>query len=121
MALIWNERRTDSSGFLRGYESLLQQYSPEYPVASIQHEADTSLRTFFGDAGFALAQFDNEQVFDYESLRGRALSSSYFPREGHANHAPLLAELEALFAVEQRDGHVVFEYDTHVYTGVPAS
>lgn len=31
LVLIWNERRTDSTPFLRAYEQLLQAYSPEYP------------------------------------------------------------------------------------------
>ena len=45
------------------------------------------------------------------------LSSSYAPEAGHPNHAPMLAELAAIFEAHQQNGEIVFEYDTRVTYG----
>ena len=43
---------------------------------------DDVIRDFFGSDDFRLNQFKNAQVFDYEGVKGRLLSSSYAPEEG---------------------------------------
>ena len=118
VALMWNERRLDASPFLVAYENLLLTYGTDY--ARVQHRdaADATKRTrFFGPNGYALATFDNQQMFDLPALRGRLLSSSYTPEPGQAGHDAMLADLAAIFATHQRDGVVAFEYDTRVYYG----
>ncbi|HMA35176.1 MAG TPA: class I SAM-dependent methyltransferase [Chloroflexia bacterium] len=116
VALIWNQRRTESSAFLAGYEALLQTYAPEYPV----HEPGAGaagMRALFGAGGWQVAHFPNAQHLDRDGLQGRVLSSSYVPEPGHPNHAPMLAALADLFAAHEVDGQVTFEYDTEVYYG----
>jgi hypothetical protein len=61
--------------------------------------------------------FDNKQVFDFEGLKGRLLSSSYAPLPGHPSHAPMMERLRQIFEKHQRDGLVEFLYKTHVYFG----
>jgi ubiquinone/menaquinone biosynthesis C-methylase UbiE len=117
VALIWNERVTTATPFLIAYEQLLKDYSTDYE--QIDHRlinADV-IRDFFGSDRFRLKQFNNSQVFDYEGLKGRLLSSSYAPEAGHPNHAPMLAELEKIFQAYQEEGKVVFEYVTQMYYG----
>jgi hypothetical protein len=63
------------------------------------------------------ASFPNEQLFDFEGLKGRLLSSSYAPEAGHTQHEPMLAGLRQLFERHQSDGHIVFPYQTLVYFG----
>jgi hypothetical protein len=61
--------------------------------------------------------FDSHQVFDFESLKGRLLSSSYTPEAGHPNHKPMLEELGRIFQAHAIGGKVAFEYDTKIYFG----
>lgn len=56
--------------------------------------------------------FANEQSFDFESLKGRLLSSSYAPAEGQPLNEPVIAELRRIFDLHQSDGQVCFEYNT---------
>lgn len=116
IALIWNERRFDSTPFLRDYEALLLHFGTDY--AKIRHENITPevLGQFFTE-GYEVHTFPSNQEFDFEGLRGRLLSSSYTPPPGHLLHEPMLAELRRIFDLYQQSGIVVFEYDTRVYLG----
>ena len=68
VALIWNERQTDSTQFLREYEQLLLTFGRDY--AEVRHEQITKqvLSTFF-QADFDETSFPNEQEFDFDALR----------------------------------------------------
>jgi SAM-dependent methyltransferase len=113
--LIWNER-TDSTAFLRDYESLLMNYGTDYQ--DVRHGRTTNvIHTFFAPSPFEHASFNNGQEFDYPALQGRLLSSSYSPQPGHPNHGPMLQELRRIFDAHQEDGMVHFDYMTHVYYG----
>lgn len=114
--LLWNERRTDSTPFLRDYEELLLAYGTDYQ--DVRHEnVYENIAAFFAPNEFRLQSLENQQVFDYEGLKGRLLSSSYVPAEGQPRCAEMLEALQLVFEVHQRDGHVVVEYDTRVYYG----
>ncbi len=117
LVLIWNERRIDSTPFLRAYEQLLRTYSTEY--AQVDHkQVDLDIiQAAFPTAVFKTRSFNNQQRFDFEGVKGRLLSSSYAPEDGHPNHAPMLAELAAIFEAYQQNGEIVFEYDTRVTYG----
>jgi hypothetical protein len=78
---------------------------------------EASLSTLYGSAEVRDVTFDNEQVFDFDGLKGRLASSSYAPQSGHPNHAPMMEELEAVFRRHERGGHVVVAYDTKVFYG----
>ena len=54
-----------------------------------------ALTRFFAPGVLEQACFTNEQVFDFESLRGRHLSSSYVPKEAHPGHPAMLADCAA--------------------------
>jgi SAM-dependent methyltransferase len=102
--LIWNERRTASTPFLRDYEQLLLTYGTDYK--EVRHERTTALiHNFFAPA---LCQ---------DGAAGRLLSSSYAPLEGHPSHAPMMQELQRIFRDHAKDGKVEFEYDTRVFYG----
>lgn len=118
VALAWNERRVDSTPFLMAYEALLQQYATDYNQVDHRNVEDSPeiIPTFFGGA-YQKARFDNQQIFDFDGLRGRLLSSSYAPEAEHPNHAPMLAELRHIFDRYQRDGKVAFDYQTDLFYG----
>jgi SAM-dependent methyltransferase len=117
VALIWNERVTTTTPFLVAYEQLLKDYSTDYEQVDHRRIDDDVIREFFGSDDFRLKQFKNVQVFDYEGVKGRLLSSSYAPEEGHPNYEPMIAELEKIFQAYQNEGRVVVEYVTQMYYG----
>jgi SAM-dependent methyltransferase len=112
--LIWNERRTASTPFLRDYENVLLTYGTDYK--DVRHERTTAMiHEFFAPTSYQERVFTLRQRFDYEGLAGRLLSSSYAPLEGHPSHTPMVQELLKLFRAHAKGGEVEFEYDTRVY------
>jgi len=116
VVLIWNERE-QTTPFAKAYELLLRTYGTDYEEVNHKHADAKVIGPFFGANDYKLAGFPNQQIFDWEGLKGRLLSSSYAPEPGHSKHAPMLEALSALFSAHQTDGKVTFEYDTCVYYG----
>jgi SAM-dependent methyltransferase len=115
-ALIWNERKTGATAFLRDYEKLLLTYGTDYH--EVRHERTTAeIADFFAPSRFQSQTFAMRQDFDYQSLEGRLLSSSYTPQTGHPNYEPMLAELRRIFDAHQVQGRVSLEYETRVFYG----
>ena len=115
--LVWNARRTDSTPFLKAYESFLCRCGIDYQEVNQRNVDDNVLNQFFGAGRYQSKVFDNAQVFDYESLKGRVLSSSYMPMEGHPKYLMMISELQKIFREYQAGGTVEFEYDTELYYG----
>jgi SAM-dependent methyltransferase len=113
--LIWNDRRKDSTPFLRAYEELLRTWATDYREVDHTRIGQAEIESFFGPGGLVTASFDNHQSFDFEGLRGRLLSSSYTPAAGHPSHEPMLETLGTIFDTHQLDGQVTIEYDTRLY------
>jgi SAM-dependent methyltransferase len=114
--LIWNERRTASTPFLRDYEHLLLTYGTDYK--EVRHERTTAIiHEFFAPKLCEEQVFNLRQQFDYEGTAGRLLSSSYAPLEGHPNYQPMMQELQRIFRAHAADGKVEFQYNTRVYYG----
>lgn len=117
VALLWNLRRKDADAFAVAYERLLVEYATDYERVDHANLTDAVIAEFFAPLPFQLRVFPNRQVFDYEALEGRLLSSSYAPAPGQENHAPMLAALRATFDRHNQGGTVAFAYDTQVYFG----
>src|SRR5579863_1072695 len=116
LVLLWNERLTDSTPFLREYEQLLLTYGTDY--AEVRHERTTdAVNEFFDPAPFQERTFDLRQEFDYAGLEGRLLSSSYVPAPEDPKYAPMLCELRRIFDEHAVDGLAIFDYKTRVYFG----
>jgi ubiquinone/menaquinone biosynthesis C-methylase UbiE len=114
--LIWNERETATTPFLRDYEQLLLSYGTDYK--EVRHERTTAMiPEFFAPALSEERIFSLRQEFDYEGLAGRLLSSSYAPLEGHPSYEPMMGELRRIFRAHAKDGVVAFEYKTRVFYG----
>jgi ubiquinone/menaquinone biosynthesis C-methylase UbiE len=114
--LIWNERRTATTPFLRDYEQLLLTYGTDYK--EVRHERTTAvIHEFFAPVRCEERIFDLRQKLDYRGAAGRLLSSSYAPLEGHPSHAPMMQELQRIFRAHAKDDEVEFEYNTRVYYG----
>jgi SAM-dependent methyltransferase len=116
LALLWNERLTESTPFLRDYEQLLLKYGTDYQ--DIRHEHTTaSVNEFFDPAPYQERTFDMHQEFDYAGIEGRLLSSSYVPGPEHPQHAAMLRELRRIFDEHAAEGRAVLEYKTRLYFG----
>lgn len=113
-ALLWNERPNDATPFLADYEALLLEHAADYARITASRADPAAMRGFLGEA-MELATFPNQQVLDFEGLKGRLMSSSYAPEPGHPQHEPMMARLRQVFARHQRDGRVVMPYATLVY------
>jgi len=116
IALIWNDRRIDSTPFLLRYEKLLQDFATDYEQVNHRNIDSAALNEFFGSPP-EVKVFPYSQVFDFEGLEGRLLSSSYAPEFGQPQHEEMIAELRRIFDVNNTAGRVAFEYDTRVYLG----
>jgi SAM-dependent methyltransferase len=116
VALLWNDRRTDSSPFLRAYEALLVRHCPEYLEVVHRNVDAPAVAAFFAPAPVETAVVESAQRFDWEGLRARHLSMSYVPHTGPACEA-CLSELQALYERHAVAGLVEFEYDTRAYFG----
>ncbi len=116
VVLVWNDRRDDSL-FQQAYEDLIKTYAVDYEQVNHRNVDERQIRQGLGLEPFRIARFDYAQVFDYEGLKGRLLSSSYAPEAGHPHHEPMLTALAALFTRFQVDGRVRFDYETQVYYG----
>lgn len=114
VVLIWNTR-DEQSTFMAAHEALLKQDAIHYQEVKQTHSHEKIPR-FFGGAP-AIEEFANEQIFDWNGLVGRSLSSSYAPLSGHPNHAALIEGLRRLFAEFAENGRIHFQYTTRVYYG----
>lgn len=116
-ALIWNERRLSGTPFLEAYENWLLHYVAYYDQVQHRQVTDEVLAEWFAPCPMQKRTFSTSQAFDWEGLRGRALSSSYVPEAGHPDHLAAIAALSAIFEAHQAGGQVQFMYDTNVYFG----
>jgi SAM-dependent methyltransferase len=115
--LIWNDRHTDTTPFLAAYEKLLQDFSTDYSKVDHKQITDEVLVDFYAPQKMTSRIYPNCQLFDFEGLKGRLLSSSYAPPPGHPSHAPMLARLADIFQKYKHNDQVIFEYETKIYAG----
>ena len=116
VVLLWNTRLKDSTPFQRAYERLLETHAVDY--AQVKHERiDAAALARFYPGGFRVRSLPNVQTFDFESLQGRLLSSSYAPTEDQEGYAPMIKALQEIFQEYQQGGWVRFDYETQIYFG----
>ncbi len=117
VVIVWNTRRRASTPFLTAYEKLLLTWASDYRDVDFTRIGRDEYAAFFSPGAMRTATFPNQQIFDYDGLQGRLLSSSYTPVPGHPDHDPMLADLRTVFDTHQTDGHVAIDYDTQLYYG----
>ncbi|MBN1490803.1 MAG: class I SAM-dependent methyltransferase [Phycisphaerae bacterium] len=114
---VWNWRRADATPFITAYEAFLERFCDEYRQLKKLEAIETDLATFFEPAGYEKRTFENVQLFDFDGLKGRLLSTSYAPLPGCPSHDAMIAELRRLFDAHQSHDRVRIDYDTLVYYG----
>ena len=116
VALIWNGFRVEASAVVRGYHELLIRYGTDYKEVSREIET-CDIESFFAPRPFRKACFPFKQVFDFAGLKGRLLSASYAPQPSDPSYQEMLADLQTVFAANEKHGTVDFDYETEVYYG----
>ena len=114
LVLIWNELQLDTTPFLVDYEAVLEKYAYDYGTVRHENIKPAELLHFF-QKEYGTVMFHNEQVFDFDGLKDRVLSSSYMPIDGDERYAGMLEELQAVFAKHAENGKIKVLYDTKVY------
>lgn len=114
IALVWNDRQTDTTPFLREYERLLRAHATDYTAVNHAQYGLPDFQRIFGQ-GVQRVTFDNVQRFDLNGVMGRLMSSSYAPLPGHPNYEPLMDGLRAAFDRYNEGGVVEFLYTTELY------
>jgi ubiquinone/menaquinone biosynthesis C-methylase UbiE len=117
VVVVWNERLTDTAPFLREYEALIQKFNTDYTKVNENYPREEQMKSFFGANEYRSYEVPNFQEFDLDGVAGRVRSSSYMPAPGHANFAPMMAELQKMFDAHNEAGRVRLEYTTRIYFG----
>jgi SAM-dependent methyltransferase len=116
VVLMWNIKQLDTTPFMFAYERMLLEYGTDY--VEVKHEnLGEDIFNLFYHKGCRIKTFSNEQVFDFEGVKGRLLSSSYAPTEQSSDYKPMIKELNRIFDEHNKAGKITFEYITKVYSG----
>ncbi len=116
LVILFNDRKVKGNPFSDDYESLVVKYGTDYSEVQRLGRIFEGVE-FFTPYPCKKRTLANYQEFDYESLQGRLLSSSYAPERGEPSFDPMIADLKQVFQKHQSGGRVRMEYDTNIYFG----
>ncbi len=122
IALFWNDRAENVSDFVNEYNTIMRVYDIEQgstPRAQNLIVEEDQIAGFFAPAGYERIEVANPIDYDFDTLKGRAVSSSYAPLPGHARHDEMVAALRAVYDRHQVNGRVRMDYITQIYVGHP--
>jgi SAM-dependent methyltransferase len=115
VALVWNER-DDRHAVARAYGELAREFVEKDRAVRRLSNPEAEIDSFFAPNAAQLHTFKNAQSLDRAGLIGRALSSSYWPKEGpEFEHS--VARLSELFDEHQANGFITFPYITELFLG----
>ncbi len=116
-ALIWNDRRTEGSEFLRGYEELLLRLGRDYLEVRDRQQRPDGIERFFGNHRWRTIHAVHADELDFEMLADRLNSASYVPAPGDPRYGPMMQDLRALFDATALAGRVSMEFETRIHFG----
>ena len=90
------------------------KFATDYQKVRHENINEEKLAEFF-EKRLEKRTFRNDQIHDFDGLKGRLLSSSYMPAEGDERFEEMISELETLFAKHAEDGKITILYDTNVF------
>lgn len=111
VVIINNRRKFSNSKFMNEYMELIEKYSEREGGNSL----NTDLPKFFGLKTIDKEIFSNPQVYNLERLKGDLVSYSYIPNEEDPRFNYMISELELLFKKYNKNGTLIFDYETVVY------
>lgn len=114
IVLVWNDRYKNSSGFMKAYDQLLNNLESDYKEVKHDNLRNKDFTRFFGTGNYKTVSFDNFQIFNYKSLEGRLLSTSYVPTDGKA-FSDMINKLREIFKIYNSEGKIRIDYKTKIY------
>lgn len=114
--LIWNERDIQSP-FLADYEVFLHKHAVKYSEVVHRNIDDAILGEFYKPYTYQIECLPNYQLFNFEGLLGRYLSSSYAYKESDEQFESAKKALQLLFEKHKHNGQIKMEYQTNIYYG----
>ena len=101
------------------YDAFLYKYSIDYKEIDHRNVSGEMLKEFYAPGSCKMASFTNNQVFDFEGLKGRYDSCSYAIPETDSRYEETVSSLSKLFDKYQAGGKVKMENMTKLYWGKP--
>jgi SAM-dependent methyltransferase len=119
LALVWNNRDKEDI-FTNEYSKIVKAVSQNHPAESRMNQLEPLINTpYFKN--LREYTFENIQELDFDGLMGRAMSSSYIPREGEG-FEQIVSNLQELYQQFKNDrGFVYMVYSTslHIVEAIP--
>jgi len=112
IVLAWN-LRLHTTPFMEAYHNLKERYRIEATTQRMDDEA--TLADFFAPGAMQIQRFENNQLLNFEELKGQLLSASYIPLPGHPQYDEMIASLAELFVNSQQQGRVTMVHETKLY------
>lgn len=118
VALVWNDRETQTTPFSRELEALLLAHCPSYPALQGKADAPSAFDALLGAGRWSRRTLPNAQRLDRDGLVARVLSASYAPAAGTPQRDAIVAALRDLFARHvDAEGRVRIGYATVLVWG----
>lgn len=115
IVLIWNTR-DNNTDFNKDLEDFITSYSTDYKKVSQTEDKDKNRNHFFG-IEFKKQIFKNQQILDYQGLKGRLLSASYMIKKTDNKFLSFQKDLKEIFENYQVNNKVIIDYETEVFFG----
>ena len=118
VVLVWNYRDSKAQVTVE-HEKILNRYCEDFKGFSGGEKRTPSdnYAYFFRDGIVECRTFQNDCLLDEDAFIGKALSSSYSPRESDSHYADFVAEMRKLFAKHSKDGYLNLPNVTQSYMG----
>lgn len=116
LLLMWNDRKLETN-FQQAYEKMLREYALDYEKVNHRNVEEETISDFFSPFSYSKQSFHNSQLLDFESLKGRLLSSSYAPLEYDLNYELMMTRLRQIFDDFSNGYQIEFEYSCKIYYG----
>jgi len=110
--LAWNIRLKNSP-FMIAYHELKQEFAMEHQAME-QINLD-AIQFFYEPMTLHEQSFENQQLLDFDALKGQLLSSSYIPLPGSPRYEDMITRLAALFVAHNEKGLVKMNFETKLY------
>src|ERR1035437_4177177 len=68
VVLMWNDRRTGSTPFLKAYEDFIKMFAIDYLEVNHKNIDEAIFNDFYGRENYKMKSFDNFQYFDLDGL-----------------------------------------------------